>query len=155
MYLFKFSRDAFFKDKTLEKILIIEEVMKLLLDREQSIKSNNFNKNSNRAFEIKSKNYENSEFNQSDNKSKEKNWDRDREERQTRNNCNIRHLVKNCWFLHLDKEIDAFRTRYLTNETRKQVVNNYKEKKKNQFNKKSVTSVLSIKSISEKTKNNR
>jgi hypothetical protein len=94
----EFVRDAFnIKDKNDRKYLTIKEVIKLLLDKEQFIKSN-FEKDSNRAFHTKSKNQKNSKNSDNIEKSSKRDKSKNRETRDKSicNYCIYNHIIEMC-----------------------------------------------------------
>jgi hypothetical protein len=98
MYMSEFVKDAFnIKDKKNRKYLTMKEVIKLLLDREQFIKSN-FEKDSNRAFDTKSENQKNSENSDNFEKSskRDKSENRKTKDKSICNHCIYNYIIEMC-----------------------------------------------------------
>jgi hypothetical protein len=106
----------------------IEEILITLVNRETSRKSNIISKNDqsqkNKVFATKKRNE------LFDNR-RDKDDDDDNKNKKRCFNCNSpNHSAKNCWYVHSEKTNDKFRVKYLTEKSRKVIMNEMKKAQK-------------------------
>ncbi len=104
-------------------VLKIEEILIKLVDREAFRKSNSKNDQSQ-----KNKTYATKKRNESSDNRKDDDDDKDKKRCF---NCNsLNHAAKDYWYVHSEKANDKFRVKYLTEKSRKTVMNEMKKTQK-------------------------
>jgi hypothetical protein len=132
------SQDIYIKKNRKDlNVFKIEEILIKLMNREafRKFNSTSFSKNDqsqkNKTFAAKKRN------GSSDNRRDKDDDDEDKDQNKKRCfNCNsLNHAAKDCWYVHSEKANDKFRAKYLTEESRKLVMNEMKKHKKNELKK--------------------
>jgi hypothetical protein len=118
------SQDIYIKENRKNlNVFKIEEILIKLMNREASRKSISKNEQSqkNKVFATKKR----------DQSADSKSGDDDDKNKKRCFNCNsLNHSAKDCWYVHSEKTNDKFRVKYLTEESRKTVMNDMKKAQK-------------------------